>query len=161
MLLADKICLMRKLKIAELRLRMQQVEINALRGSDNPSELETPFYFVRKPSLRTRHDSSPKNKTIHQDQNDTSPDNQTITRDSTSPIPYVVQHKHAQPKVSASVVPRLSALAIGLLKSTQQANHAHTTHPSPSSYNPCNIETSPNRKKRKATTTDNGKYIFI
>ncbi|GAA5807351.1 hypothetical protein MFLAVUS_000709 [Mucor flavus] len=158
-LLADKNCLMRKLKIAELRLHMQQVEINALRGSDNPSELKTPFYFTRKPSLIARHDPSPENQTLNQNQNDTSPDNQTITRDSTSPIPSVVQHKHDQPKVSASIVPRLSTIAVGLLKSTQQANRARTIHSSLSSSNPCNIETSPNCKKRKATTTDNDKKL--
>ncbi|GAA5797583.1 hypothetical protein HPULCUR_002971 [Helicostylum pulchrum] len=160
MLLLDKVYLMRKLKIAELRLQMQQVEINALRGSDNPSKLETSFYFAHKPPLITQRDSSPEKPTFHQDQNDISPQNQTITRESTSPIPSAVQRKPDQTKIfsntQTSAVPRLSTLAIGLLKSTQQSNQVYTIQPS--SSNPCIIETSPTSKKRKATT-DNDKKL--
>ncbi|GAA5797446.1 hypothetical protein HPULCUR_002830 [Helicostylum pulchrum] len=65
--------------LRKLRLHMQQVEINALRGSDNPSELETSFYFAHKLPLITQRNLSPENPTFHQGQNDTSPQNQTVT----------------------------------------------------------------------------------
>ncbi|KAI8082389.1 hypothetical protein BDF21DRAFT_417743 [Thamnidium elegans] len=176
MLLLDKVYLMRKLKVAELRLHMRQVEINALRGSDNPSEHDSSFSFTPKPSLLTQYDSSLEDPTFHQSrtiaQNDTSPENQTITRNNTSPIPSIAQQKHNQTKVSSSTqtssaVPSLSTLAIGLLKSTQQSNQAYTTQPSPSlslsssPSNPCKIETSSTYKKRKLTTDNDIKLKSI